>query len=157
MNDDQTKATDLAGGRLEASPGEIRLFFPCLFGEHVIVLSSAEIAYLDRLADGEFELGEERLAAGGEALEIVELSTRRNPLFNLAIFRAQPGLLPPVRLRARLTVRGFLYHRGRRKPHDGYLLECLDAERAVRMLTNSGVQRTDTPYVWARARRQLPL
>jgi hypothetical protein len=142
---------DLKGGRMHVSPTTIELDFPFLFNGERIEIQVADVAFCDTV----FEPESDSLEGSNHAdkVDLVLLTSSRRPTFNFALFRARPGFLPRIRPRARFTGVGHMYHRERRTPHDGYMLECLDVDYAARLLSDVGIENTARPYAWIRSRR----
>jgi hypothetical protein len=141
--------TQVADGVWMSAEGTaIELFVPRLFAGAPIVLPPGGVAVC-RVE----ELEQEALREDVEPLAIVLLGKGRSEV-NLLIVSAEPRHFPPVRRRARLGAEGFLFHRGRTKPHDGYSFHCLDRERVITELVRGGVEQTNAPYAWVAARRR---
>ena len=125
----------------------IELRVPRLFAEEPIALTTDSFAVC--ISE---EMEEEEHPAGVPPLGIVVLQKGRRPA-NLLLVLAQPRVFPPVRLRARFGAEGFVFHRGRHTPHDGYLFHAFDRDALVAELTRRGVERTTAPFAWTKARR----
>jgi hypothetical protein len=134
---------------MAVSDRAVELFVPRLFGDRPISFSPAELG-VGRVG----EVHEPAAIPGMPPLSIVLLSTaRKEP--NILLVRAQPGLFPPVRRRARFTPEGFLFRRGRERSHDGYDFHAKEPDRVIDLLTRHGVEPTRTPAAWAAARRGI--
>lgn len=135
----------------------VELCIPQWFGDAPIVLRTDRIV----VCKSE-EMRKEELLEGVRPIDIAFL--QKTPLHvpllreaarpaNLLIGLAEPVILPPVRWRARLNPMGFLMHRARARPPDGFGFYCADRERVIADLTRHGAEQSNIPYAWVTTRR----
>lgn len=136
---------------MSVAGAEVELLVPRLFGDAPIILPTNGIAVCKPE-----EMEKEALPAGARHLDIASLQKTRQEA-NLLMVVAQRMLFPPVRFRARFGPEGFLFHRARARPHDGYGFHCVDRERVIAELTRHGVEQTNVPYAWVTTRRARAL
>jgi len=132
---------------IAVSSGAVRVFVPRLFGDQPLNLSPAELAI-----SWAQEINEP--AVPGAAPLAVALIVKRQGPVNLLLVHSEPKLFPPVWPRARLTVDGFLFHRNRDRPHDGFAFFADDPDGTIELLTQHGVEATQAPAAWVAEQRR---
>jgi hypothetical protein len=136
---------------MTVSDAAIELRVPRLFADRPIVLPPEDVAVcrpeeISEPTDSEISSPPQR------RIELVAVGKDRREA-NLVLALAQPTLFPPVRLRARFHPEGWVFHRARDTPHDGYMVYCPERDRAIALLTTHGVELTGAPYAWVATRR----
>jgi hypothetical protein len=136
---------------MHVSTATIELWVPRLFADQPITLAPKDVAVC-RPEDMSEPTDSRLTSPPRRRIELVTLGTGRREV-NLVLVLAQPTVFPPVRLRARFDPEGWLFHRGRDTPHDGYMFYCPDRDRVVTLLATHGVERTSAPHSWVGDRR----